>query len=777
MHLFNSVALATAVLVMLVCNATADITSVTHTIEISTTGDATHTMVIAADAESYTRFKINNTTAPTFLYNRGLGMGWQDLEKVQSTFDDSTSSFTVEFLEYGFTRPIRGDKWSTSSTNHLSIAEHMIEAARTDTTLSLTSTLNDSRGIFLLKIVAPRGAHYLNYVPASRLVTYTLPVVDGTSSDVKAEMDFQTKEELMSCAAKAYAITTFQHMWVARNLFRNTGTRVLRNYRTRWRLADYSQWSAWEHSETVVPGQTVVDAFYPIIDLTKVATLTGPVTAALETEYEYRRPDGETVRDSDSHRITILARNQLVFSSLPQDKIAGFHDAYANGPFGLASFVTHNDPVVQQLAGWINATGGGLAAGSNNKDAIRFMALLYTYIANSHIAYQTPPGGISGGKMYQHIKYARDVLHNRAGTCIDLAILYASVAEAVGLKPVMFLVPGHCFPAVLLPDDGALLPIEATMTGHADFEVAVHKAMEEVRQARNSGLLYEVNIRDLQNSGVDALELTAVPVDYLERLGYKPRESGDQPRESGDQPRETSYTPTGRLIPALQIANPLPTMLRYRLLTSGTWKPYELPAGKVMHHWYTPGPDEPVPPVLIQFDADMGAGVDIVTRTLQWKMVQHPEQDGVKYYFAIRDGVLGLFPGDPPQSGDQPRESGDQPRETSYTPTGRLIPALQIANPLPTMLRYRLLTSGTWKPYELPAGKVMRHWYTPGPDEPVPPVLIQFDADMGAGVDIVTRTLQWKMVQHPEQDGVKYHFNVAGSNRLDIYQGIAPGQQ
>ena len=81
MQLFKSVALATAVLVMLVCTATADITSVTHTIEISTTGDATHTMVIAADAESYTRFKINNTNAPTFLYNRGLGMGWQDLEE------------------------------------------------------------------------------------------------------------------------------------------------------------------------------------------------------------------------------------------------------------------------------------------------------------------------------------------------------------------------------------------------------------------------------------------------------------------------------------------------------------------------------------------------------------------------------------------------------------------------------------------------------------------------------------------------------------------------
>ena len=309
-----------------------------------------------------------------------------------------------------------------------------------------------------------------------------------------------------------------------------------------------------------MPGQTVVDAFYPIIDLAKVAALTGPVTATLETEYEYRRPDGETVRESDSHRITILARNQLVFSSIPQEKIVGFHGKYANGPLGLASFVTHNDPVVQQLAGWISAQGGGLSASGNNKDAIKFMELLYSYVGNSHIAYQTAPGGITGGKNYQHIKYARDVLHNRAGTCIDLAILYASVAEAVGLRPVLFLVPGHCFPAVLLPEDGRLLPIEAIMTGHADFKAANQKALEEVRQARKSGLLYEVNIRNLQNSGVDALELAAVPVDYLEKLGYTPTGStGPQP-DGGPQ-------------------SPINLILHFRLPRSATYSlaTYSLP--------------------------------------------------------------------------------------------------------------------------------------------------------------------------------------------------------
>ena len=98
-------------------------------------------------------------------------MGWEDFDKFQSTLDDAASSFTVEFIEYGFTRPVKGDKWSTSSTNN-SLASNMIEAAKTDTTISLTGALSGG-GVRLVKIVAPRGAHSMSCVPASRLVTYS----------------------------------------------------------------------------------------------------------------------------------------------------------------------------------------------------------------------------------------------------------------------------------------------------------------------------------------------------------------------------------------------------------------------------------------------------------------------------------------------------------------------------------------------------------------------------------------------------------------------------
>jgi len=49
------------------------------------------------------------------------------------------------------------------------------------------------------------------------------------------------------------------------------------------------------------------------------------------------------------------------------------------------------------------------------------------------IVYTTPSGSFltEGNSSLQDIKYPRDVFRDRAGTCIDLAITYAALAESV----------------------------------------------------------------------------------------------------------------------------------------------------------------------------------------------------------------------------------------------------------------------------------------------------------------------------------------------------------
>jgi hypothetical protein len=546
-----------------------------------------------------------------------------------------SSSLTVEYIERGFTRPERGDRWSSHAGNVPT--DLTFATTKQGRTLVLVAAKADVSAT--IRVTVPEGSRVPEYVSRTDQVSYVLPPPVALGHRVQADMDLDAREEIMSCVAKSYANPKNQRLWVARSLFRNRGACLLRDHRVRFRLADYSPWSAWSRSSVVVPGQTVVDAFFPLMDQGKVAALTGPVTVALEMEYEYRKPDGELVKDSDTRQVQLLARNQVIFSGLRSDQVVGWHDRFNNSPIILSSFVSYNDPVVQQLAGWINVRAGGPAASSTDRDAMRFLGALFDYLGESRIAYQTPPAGLMEGKPGQHIKYARDVLRNHAGTCIDLAILYASVAEAVGLEPVVYLVPGHCFPAVLLPESHTVLPVETTMIGRAGFEDAVKAAGAKTREVGRSGLFFAVHIRKLQELGVDALELPSVPADYLDRIGYSARSR--QPAPGQASPGAAGMEPG--LFATIEIANPLQSEISFELQSDdGTWQAYTVAAGKNRTFWRNATANTQVRPILIRFLSKPGSAVpgdpnaERKVRRLDPTLVADPKKDwGTRHFFAL----------------------------------------------------------------------------------------------------------------------------------------------
>ncbi|MAG56224.1 MAG: hypothetical protein CMJ83_08040 [Planctomycetes bacterium] len=70
--------------------------------------------------------------------------------------------------------------------------------------------------------------------------------------------------------------------------------------------------------------------------------------------------------------------------------------------------------------------------------------------------YQHPPALTDNSVSFeparvQNVKFPRDVIRDRSGTCIDLAILYASMANAIGLEAYLCVVPGPCFPVIKMP--------------------------------------------------------------------------------------------------------------------------------------------------------------------------------------------------------------------------------------------------------------------------------------------------------------------------------------
>ena len=130
------------------------------------------------------------------------------------------------------------------------------------------------------------------------------------------------------------------------------------------------------------------------------------------------------------------------------------------------------------------------------------------------------------------MKFGRDVLRNRAGTCVNLAIFYASVCEAVGLEPVLFWIPGHCFPAVRLPQSGELVGVEPTLVGSSRLQDGLGNLVSshpfaaligtyEINQAL-AGPHCVVDITARRQAGVHSLQLEALPADVLSRWEIKP---------------------------------------------------------------------------------------------------------------------------------------------------------------------------------------------------------------------------------------------------------------
>lgn len=78
------------------------------------------------------------------------------------------------------------------------------------------------------------------------------------------------------------------------------------------------------------------------------------------------------------------------------------------------------------------------------------LAALYEAIKEQHIAYCTPPS--SFGDAGQRVRLSDNVLSGKLGTCLDLSLLYASCAEAMGLHPLLVIIQGHAFVGCWLID-------------------------------------------------------------------------------------------------------------------------------------------------------------------------------------------------------------------------------------------------------------------------------------------------------------------------------------
>ena len=152
--------------------------------------------------------------------------------------------------------------------------------------------------------------------------------------------------------------------------------------------------------------------------------------------------DGNVISES-SCDVTVLPFNDWPGCDMPET-IASFVTPNASSLAGIRASMS------DILASWGKSP--SLEGYQSDRDRVLEMAAAaYAALEKANITYVNPPAGFESSG--QRVRLPDEVLGNHEGTCIDLAVLYASVLESIGLNTMVHIVRGHAFAGLWLVDD------------------------------------------------------------------------------------------------------------------------------------------------------------------------------------------------------------------------------------------------------------------------------------------------------------------------------------
>lgn len=219
---------------------------------------------------------------------------------------------------------------------------------------------------------------------------------------------------------------------------------------------------------------------------------------------------------------TVLSPRQWILSGRYN------HDAAT-----LAAFVQPQQPILATLSRSA-ATILGKRTGSSALEGYQgsptrvshIVEALCEAIRDDDVAYAVPPN--SWGERGQRVRTAEDVLEGRLGTCLDTAILMASVLEYLGIEPLIVVLPGHALVGywkteqhisedLVMPgwelinqiDRKEIGLIETTMLtgGHRSTFAQMHSAARQKIGTDASAVDFIVPIREARNRGIIPMPL------------------------------------------------------------------------------------------------------------------------------------------------------------------------------------------------------------------------------------------------------------------------------
>jgi hypothetical protein len=512
-------------------------------LDIAPNGDVSEQVVYTVTASDYNRLNISGIGAPFF--HRLMGAfraDWNEkpgsyrMDRVESNFN----SMHLKMLEEGAARNRGSGNWEYKVA---STAEYVTKNKSEDGCWEFyfnhqgsilpaagcisAATLKSGLGRYggTLKVRLPKEAITGEWEPRTKVVSYTLPVVQG-SGESRLEGRAEAREIVMSTAYKIYNLYTnkgrFSDQWVARTVFKNPSGNLIKNLAVTYKMRHADD--IVHRYEELVPGQTIVDVCYPSFRQSIVED-GSKNTLPIDVSWTYTRADGTQGEGSESPSTTLEGRNGFVFSDL---KAGTRHemlaDDFSNAPM-LAAWVSTNDMAVKEMAGNAQdfATRTNTKASTEDK-----LAWIYNTMIVNSVQYKLPlvlqENGVNNfdKKTAQNVYLPREVLQLQQGTCIDLAICYAAMANEIGFDPLLMLIPGHCFPVIRV--NGEYIGIEATMVqankdGAHPWRDALATGMKELNENINSPDALLIDLKALWADGISGPQLEKWEPDTFTKMG------------------------------------------------------------------------------------------------------------------------------------------------------------------------------------------------------------------------------------------------------------------
>jgi hypothetical protein len=327
------------------------------------------------------------------------------------------------------------------------------------------------------------------------LVGVGLTLAAGEQSP-QLDVELYVQPEIMTAAYKAYS-GAYENWWAAKVIATNTGTVPVRDFQITYEIPGMCEGGMTYDHPLILPGQSVRDFCRPTFSPDKMAALTSRTDAEITVTYDH---EGLNKPKHESEKLVFLGRGDWLWTAYKDEDVVNFYDENSYAPV-LAAFVTPREDATEALAKELTA---GTYTGSD-EGTMEALGLIFNGLVDRGYDYITESATFWSSRGGQNVQYPHDSIEHNGGNCVDLALLFSSLCEAVDIKTYLTLCTSHCFFAIQLPESGQIIPVEATAVGAGEgvtLDWAIDMAYEEVAEETAQGTFMLIDVREQWEEGM-----------------------------------------------------------------------------------------------------------------------------------------------------------------------------------------------------------------------------------------------------------------------------------